>query len=281
MSQQKQKKPVKKNELAIVETVEGEIVEREAPKERRIDIKDVLLPTMNLSQLRIVTGKTPDWAIKVRQGGGGTSLRYVPHGYVTDTLNKAFGYDWDLVLEPMAEGKMYELQMEPVLDAKTGADTGKPPKRHVAVTGKLVVRIRDQKGNLKSTIVKSGFGSQIWLPTMEFGDALKAARSDLLKTCAFQLGIALDLYWNEQAELQTYANKKAAQAEHTRIAAQFSSEPDTAILLITRAMSDYKYDTDKICEIGGIKSFDEILLMDATQVSELWKKVKDAGEKEK
>lgn len=260
-----------------IETVEGEIVNdivlREAPEQRIVNMKDILQPAVTAAQLRVLTSQTPKWAVKARQGRGGKVFKYVPHGYVTDTLNKAFGFDWDLVIEPMADGKMYALELEHTLD-KNGNII--KTDRHIAVTGKLIVRVKTKEGT--HTITKSGFGSQMWLPTMEFGDALKAARSDLIKTCAFQLGIALDLYWNERAELDDYVKVETAKAESIRIADQLNGIPSKPILLLSKAMNEYGFDGMKVAEICNT-SIDLIMAMNEDEISECWKKVKNEGDK--
>ncbi len=272
------KNPVRKNSSKDI-ILQGEAMDdddREAPDQSMVKAKDIILPSLNKEQLSIILNKTPDWAVKVRQGKGGRAFKYVTHGYVTQTLNKAFGFDWDLIVDPMADGKMYALELEPIVDAK---GVILRHDRHIAVTGRLVVRIHDGKGKLITTIVKSGFGSQMWLPTMEFGDALKAARSDLVKTCAFQLGIALDLYWNERAEIDTHVKKQAAKSEAQRAASEMvAAAVDTPIALLTRSMADFKFDGAKVAEILGT-TFDLMMAMNEDAIAEAWKKVQDAGQK--
>lgn len=197
------KQPSKNNSKAIE-------VSREAPEERKQAVHDFLMPLFNDAQMRLLVNKTPAYAIQKRVGGNGMMLSYVKHGYVTDQLNKAFGFDWDLVLEPVSNGQMYALQIEeiPRVDGKTNKPLPSKIVRHVAVCGYLVVRVHDGKGNVKGEIRKSGFGSQLWLPSMEFGDALKAAKSDLLKVCAAQVGVALDLYWNDVDEVSKFEDEQ-------------------------------------------------------------------------
>lgn len=258
----KNNKPLKKNEI-VEGVITSEIVLREAPKERMLKPEEIIMPAFSQAQLRVLTNQTPKWAIKVRQGKGGMLYKYVPHGYVTDMLNKLFGFDWDLVIDPIEDGKMYSLQIEKFQD---GTET-----RHVSVAGHLIVRAG--KGKEQKQIVKYGFGSQTWNKTMEFGDALKGARSDLIKTCAYQLGIALDLYYNEKAELDSYVEKQNKQNEAQRITEQLKPEvPNTPILLLTRSQSDFGFDGAKVASIAKVQ-FDEIMTMSAKEIEELWKKV--------
>lgn len=240
---------------------------REAPPERQKGLMSVILPVLSQEQMKAVLFKTPDHAKLKRQGRGNKVMTYVKHGWVTDQLNKIFGFDWDLELIPMADGKMYALEIEQLKD---GSET-----RHVAVCGRLVMRIhRKDDGEVFTTITKAGFGSQIWLPTMELGDALKAARSDLLKTCASQVGIALDLYWDDQAEFAQYNKRKEEEEAKQREAEAMAKElargvPSSGILLIARANSDYKLDGDAL-EAKLNKTLDEVMKMNAEELSLAW-----------
>ncbi len=267
------KKSSKKNEI---EVVVGEMMEeREAPKQRVIKIEDVLLPAFNKAQMNILLTRTPEWAIKSRIGGGGKTYRYVPHGYVTDQLNKAFGFDWDLMLTPMENGKMYSFIEEEIINSSNKSVAR--VERHISVTGYLEVRIHGNKKDpslVTGVIRKSGFGSQKWLPAMEFGDALKGARSDLVKTCAFQLGIGLDLYWNERAEYENWQTQlRTALSEKVKVENQLTSgTPNNSVLLLSMAFKEYGLDSDKVAEILEMP-FDEILTMEENQVKKAWAKL--------
>lgn len=257
-----------------------ELSSREAPEERKQAIQDFLMPLVNEAQMRLLVNETPAYAIQKREGPHGQMLSYVKHGYVTDQLNKAFGFDWDLVLEPMANGQMYALEIEeiPRIDGKTNKPL--PPKivRHVAVCGYLVVRIHDNKGNVKGTIRKSGFGSQLWLPSIEFGDALKAAKSDLLKVCAAQVGVALDLYWNDMDEVAKYEaeiERKQKDAEQQEIINASledleSDYPSNGISLLSRASAELGLNGEKVAEILG-KSISDVI---NTYTNEYWDTLK-------
>lgn len=264
---EKKMTPKNKNTKPKNEVLTGEIVLREAPEQRIIDIEEVQQPAVNAAQLRMLTGQTPKWAIKTRQGRGNV-YKYVPHGYVTDTLNKAFGFDWDLILDPISNGQLYSLEIEK--DSK-----GIQIMRHVVVAGRLIVRAG--KGAQAKEIIKSGFGSQQWLNGMELGDALKGARSDLIKTCAFQLGIALDLYWNERAELDEFVKVEVRKTESDRIAAELTSkDPETPIILLSRSQAEYDIDGMQIAEICDT-TIDLIMAMNKKQIAACWKKVQNAA----
>jgi len=263
----------KGKDKAIV-LVEGEEV-REAPKERTGNLAKPVNPVLNPAQLRILQGNTPDYAKKQRQGKGGKTFTYVPHGYVTDQLNSAFGWDWDLVIDPIdGEGKLFSLQLEKAINDKS---IEVATHRYVAIAGHLVVKVHGEKGII-ATITKWGFGSQEWLPTMEFGDALKAARSDLVKCCAYQLGIALDLYWNDTAEFQKHEDfkerKAKEKAESERLAKEFSANsiPSNPVILISRAKAEYDID---ISTLAVLAKCDEegLLALDQKRIKEIWETI--------
>lgn len=262
--------PAKRKRSSKAQTIEGELVDegREAPANAIILRKDIVLPVMNEAQTNIILGKTPKYAIRRREGKGGQQFKYVTHGYVTGQLNKAFGFDWDLVLKPMQNGQMYALEAEQVVD-KDGKFVKQ--NRYVAVCGDLVVRIHNPKDPtiIIATITKSGFGSQQWLPSMEFGDALKGARSDLIKTCAFQLGIALDLYWDDQTELASYNEREKRDREAEQLAEQLNGAPRNAVLLISRAASDYGMDIKAIAKLLKVKE-SELFNLTEEQVAKAW-----------
>lgn len=271
----KQTRKIDKQAKDKEEVLTGEIVlQREAPVQRVMNVKDIVQPTFNPAQLRIVTNETPKWAIKTRQGRGGKTFKYVPHGYVTDTLNKAFGFDWDLYIDPIEGKKMFSLEIEEI----KGKD-GKIEKvdRHVVVAGRLVVRVHGKNGD--RTITKSGFGSQLWLPTMELGDALKAARSDLIKTCAFQLGIALDLYWNERAELDDFVKIEVRKSEAQALSEKMKADPETPVLLLSRSATEFDYDGMKVAEICGT-TIDLLMAAKPQQVKKYWGIIKSYAKDE-
>ena len=134
----------------------------------------VLPKYLNEAQINFITQKTPRAYIKTRPGPGGMPLSYVEVGYVINTLNQVFGWDWDFR----------------VLDQQVG-------KKQVWVRGELSVRARGH------TIVKGQFGgADIKLnrttgEPISIADDLKAAASDCLKKCASMLGIAGDVYWKD------------------------------------------------------------------------------------
>lgn len=198
------------------------VVSREAPEERTIgQYADVNTPIINSEQFKVLYGKTPAHAIRTREGRGGRTFRYIQHGHTTDRLNKAFGFAWSFVLLPIAGGDRFLLQ---VYDEQT--KSGTKQVRDVAVYGELTVQLYDEKGKLITTIVKGGMGSQRWEMGTEFGDALKGAESDAKKFAAKELGIGLDLYYDDDAAIERYEQLQAEQAERKRQEDEWNNPPE-------------------------------------------------------
>jgi hypothetical protein len=115
---------------------------------------------------------------------------------------------------------------------------------------------------------------------MELGDSLKGARSDLIKTCATQLGIALDLYWNDQAEVEQY-EKRMTQAEQTRYEAEavvkmMNGAPKNPVFLVSRAQKDFGMSLQDILNISKTDE-DALFDMDEEQIEKVWDKVSKVG----
>ena len=157
-----------------------------------VEFTDVVQSVINDAQFAILQGRTPKRYIKSRPGKGGKRFSYVPHGYVTAVLNKAFGFDWDFEIVPIDGEKLF-LYME-------GGASGTKQNPSVLVHGKLTVRIRDRKGKLIATIVKTSTGEKESVKNMSWGAMAKSAESDAFKKSASRLGIALDLYWQDADE---------------------------------------------------------------------------------
>lgn len=188
------------------------VVTREAPEERTIgQYADVNTPVINEEQFRILYGKTPAHAIRTREGRGGRTFKYIQHGHTTDRLNKAFGFAWSFQLLPISGNDRFMLQ---IYDEQTKG--GNKLVRDVAVYGELTVQIYDAKGKLVTTVVKGGMGSQRWEMGTEFGDALKGAESDAKKFAAKELGIGLDLYYDDDAAIERYEQLQREQEEIRR-----------------------------------------------------------------
>ena len=260
-------KPVANTSKAIVRS------DREAPPERNSKENTAMkvFSVVEEARQRLLMGQTPEYAKKERVGGGGKMYTYVPHGYVTDQLNKVFGWDWDWELVPIgANGDMVK-QVDTV-PASANKNVVLRPVHNLTVMGKLTVRVRDNKGKHTTTIVKSGVGSQIWNEANEYGDAVKGASSDALKVAASKLGIALDLYWNDAAELDEFAKKQDAAEEMLEI----NSMPNTMADLLARCMSDLKIDGVAVATKLG-KPLTDLFSYTPDQIVDAWKTLSGEG----
>lgn len=277
----KKKEPKNKSKAVVLS-------EREAPVERSMRDYDIVSSVMAKAQLNVLMAKTPEHAIKTRPGGKGKLLRYVPHGYVTDQLNKAFGFDWDYRLMPYFDGgSVYHMEVATMLEYdQRKRDMVEVKRYYVSVYGELTVRIHNPKNpkEVIATVTKPGPGSAVWFPENEFGDALKAAKSDGLKVAAHELGIALDLYYDDQAAIEEYEQKKEAERKREEEAAleeilesnaEEIKSPADGINLLAMAGNLYKLKLQQIEEIIG-KPFVEI---QATYTSEYWEKIVKSQEK--
>ena len=233
--------------------------DREAPIQRKVTEAEVAQMVMTGAQMAVLMQSTPEHAIKTRQGPGGKMLKYIPHGYATDQLNKAFGFDWDYVLLPYFNGgSVFHLETIQVgINNKT-----KLPiiNRSISVYGELTVKIHNPKNptEILATIVKSGAGSSWWYPENELGDAIKSASSDGLKVAASKLGIGLDLYWDDNAEqnkleeLKVQAEKLRQQQDEEEIINAMGEDipaPENGILMIAMAQAQFGYNFETLSAI--------------------------------
>lgn len=149
------------------------------------------------AQMEILTQSTPTAEIRYRQGRGGRKFLYTDTAYVIRTLNLAFNWNWDFVVDNEDVFYVNERPFE------------------VKCRGRLTVRMGEHE------ITKTQFGCQ----PIEFlqdkdspvsvGDAFKGAASDALKKCASLIGIALDLY-DSDSDINTGKAKSTQQAQSVK-----------------------------------------------------------------
>lgn len=182
----------------------------------QIKFADIVASIMNEAQFAIISGKTPREAIKKRPGKGGKTFSYVPHGYVTAVLNRAFGFDWTFEIVPNGRGDFYEYFPETEITLRK-----KPYTRPASciVQGKLTIHIHNpaNPAEILGTIVKMSTGEREDAGGMTMGSLIKAAESDALKKAASRLGVALDLYWQDAeadylVDTPTLTNEQRAKA---------------------------------------------------------------------
>lgn len=134
---------------------------------------------LTVRQLLTIGEVTPTEQVYERKGKAGKMFKYVRGSYIKDRLNKIFGWMWD-----------FEVVQHGV------------EKNLIWVLGKLTVK--DMKGH---TITKMQFGRadvkyyrDKSKGTVDFGNDLKAATTDALKKCASELGIARDVYSQQETK---------------------------------------------------------------------------------
>lgn len=178
-------KPKKSSEKKLKEKLEtaekrAEMLAEKLNKALVVESKKSLVkPPFDLKVMLKMAERTNPRYVKVRQGPGGSSLRYVEGGYMKTALNYLFGWRWDFEIIDKGEVKVSEKVVE------------------VWTQGKLT--IRDEQNN--PVIVKTQFGgcpvkylkSNPDMPVSMSND-FKASATDCLKKCASELGIASDVY---------------------------------------------------------------------------------------
>lgn len=167
-----------------------------ATKKKPVAISIVKAP-LTVRQLLSIGEVTPTEQIYERKGKGGKMFKYVRGSYIKDRLNKIFGWMWD-----------FEVTQHGV------------EKNLIWVLGKLTVK--DMKGH---TITKMQFGRadikyyrDRKKGTVDFGNDLKAATTDALKKCASELGIARDVYSQQETkEIQQVDRNYQAPVEEAEV----------------------------------------------------------------
>lgn len=150
-------------------------------------------------QLNFLFRKTPEKYISKRPAKGGGEWQYVSVNYIYKCLNILFGWNWD-----------FEIISEIINDYQVvvkGKLTGKFGEKVITKTqyGRKDIAFKtefifDKDGKPVYYIDSYGKQKQKKQPTKEpldLGNDLKAAASDCLKKCASMVGIAADVYSDE------------------------------------------------------------------------------------
>lgn len=126
---------------------------------------------------------TPPRVIKTRVGRGGMSFDYVKKGYVKKELDREFP-GWSFVVP--REGIIINLKA-----------LGVVVQGSLRVMEEGVLRIIDDMGGAEIKVYTGSSGER---RPLSLGNDVKAARTDALKRCASNLGIAADVYDPEDDE---------------------------------------------------------------------------------
>ena len=130
--------------------------------------------------------RTPDRFIKQRPGKGGGTFKYVTGAYMKKTLNYMFGWLWDSEVVRSENVVIDGTIVEIVVDVKcTFRVYDDKTKEYLTIT-------KTQAGGAE---VKYKKGTKI---PMDFANDRKAAITDGVKKCASELGIASDVYSEDE-----------------------------------------------------------------------------------
>lgn len=142
--------------------------------------------------------KIPSYLIKQRAGGGNRNFNYISGVTCIDKLNTIFNYNWDWKID-----NCFVQQSVPNY-TKYHKNNNLPPEEQPPVAhviGTLTVKLRDQDSGELITIQKSAAGSKVVLGKAEDQQHIfKAASTDALKKAASLIGIATDLYRDEDEQ---------------------------------------------------------------------------------
>ena len=192
----KGRKATKKIKKQVRRTVRHELAIRVLPQAKATvqDLAPVrdggkyMIPKTWVSEKQVIklVQRTPQQFVLRRQGKGGKAFDYVSGHYVKKVLNFVFGWSWDFRIVKQEVYGMGESWAQ------------------VVTQGELTVK--DDAGH---TITKADVGKadikylKGTKTPLDFGNDFKASVTDCLKRCAVQLGIAGDVYGNQEYREET------------------------------------------------------------------------------
>lgn len=201
--------------------------------------------------------------IKEREGGK-TILRYVSGATVINLLNQVFNYAWSWTdteqwIQPSIPffNKYAKYDDTTMFQGNKGIFEEQPPVAHVK--GKLTVYLTDENNNVFK-VEKTGYGSKTIIGKVSEQESIfKAASTDALKKAASMLGIAIDLYMDEEEQAYFFA-KTLADSWTDEMKDQYAEELAYILNVMHEfAMSDEDLDKAVLEFSGGaLHSFDEI-----------------------
>lgn len=139
----------------------------------------------------------PQEIIQSRKGDRGKMLDYISGRVAVDILNYAFDYNWSWEVK-----KFWKEESEPVyLDNDKNHENGIPQGPIIHCLGTLTVYLKNEQGEYFK-ISKDGFGSKTVVGSQsKQEDNYKAAATDAIKKAATLLGVAAQLYRDNNEEL--------------------------------------------------------------------------------
>jgi len=137
----------------------------------------------SVRQIVRILERTPKEKILQRPGKGGRPFKYVSGGYIKDKLNCAFAWLWDSEVvhseNIIVDGKIIQI----VVDIKLTINRINPKTQELQKIIEKTQTGRHDVAYLKGTNIP-----------VDFGNDRKSAITDGLKKCASELGIASDVY---------------------------------------------------------------------------------------
>jgi hypothetical protein len=170
-------------------------------KEKKLVLSDTPIKTTQLLRLLQVTPKQHRFT---RPAKGGGTWDYVTGAYVKQTLNEVFGWLWsfDIISIKEAHGQAV-CQGKLTINKPDGT-----PLVWKTDIGKADIKYKsDYKNGVK--VVSD-------IP-LDYGNDEKASATDCLKRCAFQLGIASDIYDSKKEFQELKAEDYLEVIENTEI----------------------------------------------------------------
>jgi len=263
--------------LALV-TASGRVISPTEANDIRSMVFQSLGDFIDPHRFELLMQPQPKYAVKHREGGGGSVLPYLKHGYVKLKLTQIFGIDWSHELLPFFAGEPYRLTPGDEAGMPTGNGT-------VTVYGRLTINIHVARGRGHETtfsIVRTGFGSSEWRKKMELGDVLKSAQSDAFKVAASTLGpaLGLTLYWDDENELAKDEKADEAQKELERAWARQqealkTNSPTNFATLFSRAKSELGLSLNDLAVRLATPIKDLARVIDADPIG-VWQKLKQS-----
>ena len=145
--------------------------------------------------------KIPNSLVKTRKGARNKDLKYIAGSTCIEMLNSIFNYAWDWKIDN------YFIQPSEDLFTKYHKQKGEAPEKQppvAHVVGTLTVYLKEDSStdNNLICIKKTATGSKVVLGGADDQQHIfKAASTDALKKAASMLGIGIDLYQDEEAQL--------------------------------------------------------------------------------
>jgi hypothetical protein len=164
-------------DMGMEEYLEGEVAEEKSLTVVKSQVGKIQNPIITSNQIIALLARTPEKYKYTRPAKGGGDWTYVSGGYVKKTLNRIFGWAWSFEIKDK-----WKEDGEVVVLGKL-----------LIVNGKGEVFLAKEDFGKKEIVCKRGTDKPL-----SIGNDYKSAATDCLKRCAYQLGLASDVYAPEE-----------------------------------------------------------------------------------